>query len=212
MKKLTSLFVALLITIAAQAQLTKADIFGSEEIIWLGLDFSQVHFIGEAAQWQDVGDINNDELRDKYFVAWNDLFINEQSKYDVAGAVGRSEVSYATEVTEKSNNKLTRDFFSSNGNDYQLLDEQKVQKLVSKYNFQGKSGVGMMFFVEGMSKGKAEASMWVAFVDMKAKKVLLTKRLEEKSGGFGFRNYWAKPFYLALKDMKKGAFKKWKKG
>lgn len=212
MKKLTSLFVALLITIATQAQLTKADIFGSEEITWLGLDFSQVHFIGEAAQWQDVGDINNDELRDKYFVAWNDLFINEQSKYDVAGAVGRSEVSYATEVTEKSNNKLTRDFFSSNGNDYQLLDEQKVQKLVSKYNFQGKSGIGMMFFVEGMSKGKAEASMWVTFVDMKAKKVLLTKRMEEKARGFGFRNYWAKTFYLALKDMKSGAFKKWKKG
>ncbi len=212
MKKLTSLFVALLITIAVQAQLTKADIFGSEEITWLGLDFSQVHFIGEAAQWQDVGDINNDELRDKYFVAWNDLFINEQSKYDVAGAVGRSDVSYATEITEKSNNKLTRDFFTGNGNDYQLLDEQKVQKLVSKYNFQGKTGIGMMFFVEGMSKGKAEASMWVTFVDMKAKKVLLTKRMEQKASGFGFRNYWAKPFYLALKDMKKGTFKKWKKG
>lgn len=204
------LLTALIIGVVAQAQLTKADIFGSKEITWLGLDFTQVYFIGEAAQWQDVGEITNDQLRDKYFVAWNDLFINEQQKYDVAGAVGRSEVSYAINITEKTNNKITRDFFTSDGNNYQLLDEQKVQKLVSKYNFQGKTGIGMMFFVEGMSKGKAEASMWVTFVDMKAKKVLLTERLEEKATGFGFRNYWAKPFYLALKDMKKGTFKRWK--
>lgn len=210
MKKLTMLLTALIIGVVAQAQLTKADIFGSKEITWLGLDFTQVYFIGEAAQWQDVGEITNDQLRDKYFVAWNDLFINEQQKYDVAGAVGRSEVSYAINITEKTNNKITRDFFTSDGNNYQLLDEQKVQKLVSKYNFQGKTGIGMMFFVEGMSKGKAEASMWVTFVDMKAKKVLLTERLEEKATGFGFRNYWAKPFYLALKDMKKGTFKRWK--
>ena len=43
--------------------------------------------------------------------------------------------------------------------------------------------------------------MWVTFVDMNKKTVLFTKRLTEKSGGFGFRNYWAKIFFGALKDI-----------
>jgi len=51
--------------------------------------------------------------------------------------------------------------------------------------------------------------MWVTFVDMNKKTVLFTKRLTEKSGGFGFRNYWAKTFNNALKDIDKD-LKKWK--
>lgn len=211
MKQLLSLFAALLIGFAAQAQLTKADIFTSKDITWLGLDFSQVYFIGDAAQWKDAGEVTNDQLRDRYFVGWNDLFVNEQKKYDVAGAVSRKDVSYATEITERSNNKLKRDFFSDDANNYQLLSEDKIKKLVSKYNFQGKTGIGLIFFVEGMNKGKAEASIWVTFVDMQDKKVLLTQRMEEKAGGFGFRNYWAKSFYMVLKDMKGGVYQKWKK-
>jgi len=44
---------------------------------------------------------------------------------------------------------------------------------------------------------------------MNDKTVLLTKRLTEESGGFGFRNYWAKTFAGALKDIGK-ELKSWK--
>jgi hypothetical protein len=44
--------------------------------------------------------------------------------------------------------------------------------------------------------------MWVTFVDMKSKTVLLTKHMEGKAGGFGFRNYWAKSFLNVLKSIK----------
>ncbi len=194
-----------------QAQ-TKADVFDEKnEITWLGLDFTQVKFIGSAAQWGDAGEINNEQLQEKYFPSWNQLFINEPKKFDVAGAVNRSEVGYAPEITEKANKAVKgKNFFSENMDDYSLLTEEKIVALVKKYDFSGKSGIGLLFFVEGMSKAKEEASMWVTFVDMKSKKVLYTVRQTGKSGGFGFRNYWAKPFALVLKDMK-GNYKKWKK-
>lgn len=168
----------------------------------VGLDFSQLKFIGDAAQWKDAGEITNSQMRDKYFPGWNELFIKEKDRYKVADAVRRTEVSYALDVTEKANNALKGNFFESDGNFYHSLDEKKVGDLVKKYDFKGHSGVGMMFFVEGMSKGREAASVWVTFVDMKTKTVLLTKQMEGKAGGFGFRNYWAKSFLNVLKAVK----------
>jgi hypothetical protein len=74
--------------------------------------------------------------------------------------------------------------------------------MVKKYDFNGKKGVGLMFFVDGMSKAKDEASAWITFVDMKSKKVLLTAHKTGKAGGFGFRNFWAKSFDNILDGVK----------
>ena len=183
---------------------TKADIFnGSTEITWLGIDFTQAKFIGSAFQFKDAGEITNGEFRDKYVPSWNQLFINEQKKYDVAKTVKRSEVKYAMDVTEKGNNSIKGNFFSDDPNDYKKLDEQKVANIIKNYDFQGKSGIGMLFVIDGMSKSKEEASGWVTFVDMKSKKVLLTEYKTGKAGGFGFRNYWAKSFQNILKAAEK---------
>jgi len=210
MKKLISLSLALLVFWGADAQ-SKADIFdASQEITWLGLDFSQVRYIGSAAQWKDVGDITNAQMKDKYFPAWNQLFVSEQKKYDVASAVSRTEVKYAVEITDKANAALkNKDFFSDNPEHYYSLDEQKVAALVKKYDFGGKSGIGLLFFVEGKSKDRDEAVAWVTFVNMKSKTVLLTVREAGKPGGVGFRNYWAKSFYNMLKGVKND-YKNWK--
>ena len=181
---------------------TKADIFtGSSDITWLGMDFTQTKFIGSATQFKDAGEISSSEFRDKYIPGWNQLFINEQKKYDVAKAVKRTEVKYAMDVTEKANNSIKGDFFSNDPNDYKKLDEQKIASLVSKYDFQGKTGIGLIFFIDGMSKGKDEASGWITFVDMKTKKVLSTEYKTGKAGGFGFKNYWAKSFHNILQGV-----------
>ena len=59
----------------------------------------------------------------------------------------------------------------------------------------------MMFFVEGMDRGTTEEGIWITFVDMKSKTVLLTKYQSLKAQGSGFRNYWAKPLYVTIKEM-----------
>ena len=209
MKKTIIILLAVFITTCSNAQ-TKADIFGSAPITWLGLDFTHLKFIGGAAQFKDAGTITNSDMRTKYFPAWNNLFVAEQKKYDVAGAVHRDNVSYATEITQNANDKSTADYFTEKSEDYQLLTSDMISTLVANYDFKGKTGIGLLFFVEGLSKDKVEASMWVTFVDMGSKKVLLTNQMTGGSGGFGFRNYWAKSFYSVLQDMEHD-FKKWSK-
>ena len=176
----------------------------SGDITWLGLDFSQAKFIGPASQFKDAGEVSSEEFRDKYTVSWNQLFIDEQKKFNVAEMVHRSgpEVKYALEVTAKANGNIKREIFGASPNDFKTLDEKKIGDLVSRYDFQGKTGTGVIIFVEGMSKGLGEAAGWVTEVDMKSKKVILTTYKVGKAGGFGFRNYWAKSWANILKEAK----------
>lgn len=208
------------------AQLTKADVFDEKTpITWLGIDFSLTKFIGSANQGSiaegvkslfhkkdDAADdqITNTGFRDTYTTAWNQLFVDEIKKYDVAKAVHRESVKYALDVAIKSNKALTnKDFFSNNPSDFKRLTEDSIAAAVKKYDFQNNDGIGLIFFVEGMSKGLASAGMWVTFVNIKTKTVLLTKYQTAKPGGAGFKNYWARTFYLVIKDMESD-FKKWK--
>lgn len=202
MKRLLTVLLALCLPLALFAQKNGSSILKSEEpITWLGMDFSQLRFIGSAMQFKDAGEVTDAQMRDKYYPGWNDLFVNEQKKYDVAKYVKRSSVTYETGVTQKANNAARGKVFTDDPDEYQLLTEEKVGKLVKGYNFQGVKGVGLVFFVEGMSKGKEEVSAWVTFVDTKSKTVIATRRVTGKAGGFGFRNYWAKGLFNILKDI-----------
>ena len=65
--------------------------------------------------------------------------------------------------------------------------------------------------MEGMSKSKKGASMWVTFVDVTSKKILFTERVEGEGGmAFGFRNYWAVPIRDVIEDIKKKKYAEWK--
>lgn len=204
-KWIIALFFVSICTQSLFAQATKADIFDqSKQITWLGVDYSQAKFIGAATQWENAGKIDNAQIRDIYVPAWNQIFINEQKKYNVADALHRSSVNYDIDVTIKANNKLTeKDFFTNNPSDFKKLTDADIANVVKGYDFGKNTGVGLMFIAEGMSKGEGEMGLWVTFVDMKTKTVLLDYYQTEKPGGFGFRNYWAKPLYTALKDIKK---------
>lgn len=193
-------------TVSAQSE---SDVYGgSADITWLGMDFTQVKFIGSATQFKDAGEISNSEFRDKYIPAWNQLFLDEPKKYDVAKAVRRTEVKNSIDVTDNVNSKIKKEFFSNSTDEYASLNESKVADLVKSYDFKGKSGIGLMFFIDGMSKGKKEVSAWVTYVNMKTKKVLTTFHTSAKAGGFGFRNYWAGGFKNVLEDVEKDYKKK----
>lgn len=46
------------------------------KVTWLGIDFSQVRLLG------DVG-ATSAELKDRYFIAINDVVVNETEKYNI---------------------------------------------------------------------------------------------------------------------------------
>ncbi len=211
-KNILSIAILLLVLQASQlsAQFTKSDLYkATNKITWIGVDYSEVKFIGPATGWGDEGTKSPTEMRDKYFPAWNELITGEPKAFKIAEAVGRDEVNNAIDITAEANAKMNKkEIFSENIGDFQLLTEGDVQSMLKKYDFKGNDGIGFLLIAEGMSKGREEASYWATFVDMKSKKVILTKRVLGKAGGFGFRNYWAGTVKSVMKSMKKD-FKKW---
>lgn len=206
--KLTSLVAFLFLLGTTQPLFAQSlkEVFNSPEtpVFYLGVDFTLARLI-------DAPEVASD-IRDRQYPAINDLIVNESKKYDLAGAFHKSNIEHDLGLVAKRNAKInTEEIKSTNSADYNRLKEEDITKLVKGFDFEGKKGVGLLFVVDGMSKGKKGEGIWVTLIDMAAKKVLMTERMEGKTGmAFGFRNYWATPIRDVINDIEKKKYKEWK--
>jgi hypothetical protein len=100
---------------------------------------------------------------------------------------------------------------TNNPSDYLHLKEEDVAAIIKGYDFQGLDGLGVMFNVESLNKLDQKAAIWVTFIDLKTKDVLLTERMIERAGGAGLRNYWARSFFDVIDRIKAKQFEAWRK-
>lgn len=166
-------------------------------ITWLGLDFSQAKFIGDTERF------NTDEDVFKLMYALNVLMISEAEKYDIGKAFKKNNVTQKLDVTVEHNKVLdAQSIVSTDLNDVKRLAPDDIQEIIAGYDFDTLKGLGLMFNVEAFSKVHNKASIFVTFIDMENKQVVLTERFTASPKGFGLRNYWAGAVYTMLKSLK----------
>lgn len=206
MQKLKVLIFLLLPTMVAVGQ-DPSDVFKeTTPITWLGLDFTATKFIGDRERLGSESDLRH------LLVALNELLITEEAKFDIAAAIDKKKVVRDFDVTQDNNAKLdVMGMLSNSEKDYLHLTREGVAEIISKYDFKGLTGIGLMFNIESFSKLNAEASMYVTFIAMDTKEVLFTERLVAPPAGFGMRNFWAKTVYEVMIKMKKKEFAMWKR-
>lgn len=209
MNKLSYLFSFMMIFILnanlnnAKAQTVK-DIFTDETpITYLGIDFSNSKFYG------DPGTVDGNEMVD-LLKKINDVIVFEYAKkYNIAAAIKHSNIDLKIDLTDKLNVNIDgKKFITYNPGDINKLEEADINKIVGKYKTTGK-GIGMIFIVDNMDKSQNTTTAWVTFFNLGNKKVLLTEKMTSKAAGFGFRNFWTKPFYDMIKDIKTTYYTKW---
>jgi len=173
--------------------------------LYLGIDFTQAKLIDDATA-------NEIDIRDRQYNGINDLVVTETKKFDINGAFHKSNIDHDLGLVAKRNTKADADKIkSTNTSDFHRFKEADVVSLVKGFDFGDKSGLGILFVVEAMSKSAKATAFWVTFVDIKAKKVLLTDRVEAKTGmSFGFRNYWASSVKNLLDEIEGSKYKEWK--
>jgi hypothetical protein len=199
----------LFITGAAQSSIaqTAKEVFNSSEtpVLYLGIDFTKARLIDDATA-------NEMDIRDRQFAGINDLIITETKKYDLAGAFHKSSIDHDLGLVAKRNEKVNAEQIkSTNTSDFHRLKEDDISTLVKGFDFADKKGVGLLFVMEAMSKSEKSAAVWVTIIDMKAKKVLMTERIESKTSmAFGFRNYWASAIRNLIDAIEKKKYKEWK--
>ncbi len=183
------------------------EFFGSSETkaLYLGIDFTQAKLIDDATA-------NEMDIRDRQYNGINDLVVTETKKFDFNGAFHKTNIDHDLGFVAKRNTKADAEKIkSTNTSDFHRFKDADVVSLVKGFDFGDKSGLGILFVVEAMSKSAKATAFWVTFVDMKAKKVLLTERIEAKTSmAFGFRNYWASSVKNLLDIIEDKKYKEWK--
>jgi hypothetical protein len=199
MKK--NLFViCLLFALSYTSAQTKEEIFNAPSITWYGLDFSLIKLLG-SSEFKNL-----QEIKENYFHSMNDVLISEKKKYDLEKFLHKKSVIYNLEVVKKNNDSIDYHNLTTDNRQYsEFISKQMVQELIGKYNCGSDKGIGLVFVMENFDKlfNNNRASMIVVFFDIGTKKVLLSERMTEKGGGFGFRNFWVSSVYKVLKQLRK---------
>ncbi|MGB4844881.1 MAG: hypothetical protein WBP16_10480 [Ferruginibacter sp.] len=201
-------FVSNTATLFAQ---TVKDVFTNTEtaITYLGIDYYKARLIN------DPGSNNTSDIKNRLFNSMNQVVVAEPKNYDITGAFNRSNSvsSDLTAVTARNEKTIADDITSTNAADFYRLTEADIAAEVKALSFKDKSGVGLVFIMEGMKKEekKSYGSVWVVLVDMKSKKVLMAERMEQEAAGFGFRNFWVSIVKKSIIEINKKKYKDWKK-
>jgi len=190
---------------------TAKDIFtvNDYEFTWLGIDYSQVKLIGDFSQISGVREVSPSSLKSKYFPAWNNLVINERFKYNIEGALRKTNLQYdISEVTVKNAEARLEEMEVYNNPNY---NQEKIQEIVNGYSFAGKKGVGILFVAECMNKAAEEAYYHVVLINVTTKEILIYERMRGKPAGIGLRNYWAGSIYSVIRTIENNRYKMWKR-
>lgn len=201
---LFAVFLTIGLTLKAQSL---SEVFSNKDIpiFYYGIDFTKAKLINDPSA-------NAKDIVERQFAGINALMINEPKKYDIAAAFRRKEMDADLAYTIKRNEKRDPDdILSSSSSDYNHLRESDVHALIKGFDGGKKSGVGLLFIVDAMSKTQKLVSVWVTLFDIKSRKVLLTDRVEGSvSAGFTFRNYWASGFKKIIDTIDKSKYNEWK--
>lgn len=189
---------------------TVKEFFNSTEtpLTYLGIDYYKARLIN------DPGLNNTSDIKNRLFNSMNQVVVAEPKNYNITGAFNRSNnVSNDLDAVTERNEKTNADNITSNDRaDFSRLTENDIAAEAKALNLKGKSGVGLVFIMEGMKKEekKSYGSVWVVLMDMKTKKVLLAERLEQEAAGFGFRNFWVSVIKKSIIEINKKKYKDWK--
>ena len=192
MKKLTLVLIIASLTLVCKGREPAVSL---DRITWFGLDYSHVQFIGHPSDFRDIP-----KIRDYYFNAWNYLVIAEKAKYDILGAFDAAEVVYALETAiDRSESRSMEGIVQI---DSRGLGKEELADVLRSYIDPSEYGTGALFIMETLNKFEKNAVMWVAVFEISTGEIHHLKKYSGRSGGFGFRNYWARPYYNVLSNLK----------
>ncbi len=167
----------------------------TDELVWFGIDYTLVKFIGTPDQFSDLP-----KIQSYYFRSWNELILTEKDKYDLNSAFSMATIHYNMENTILRSEQRVMDGIVQH-NAY-TIDEDQVKSVVSLNLDPSVNQVGAIFVMETLNKTEEISTMWLAVFDIASGEILYMRRYSGAVGGFGFRNYYAKSYYNVIQNLR----------
>jgi hypothetical protein len=176
-----------------------------DDIVWLGLDFTQVRLVG------DLGTVSREELI-PLFDDINRLVISESSKFNFKDAFRRDEIPYDIEIVTKLNSAIDpgKAIAYTSSDEQGRLNAETISVLVKQYKIEKPEGIGLVFFMETLDKLREKGTMWVTFFSLPDRNVLFTEKMTGVAGGISFRNHWSRTVYEVLNEIRATKYIEWK--
>jgi hypothetical protein len=188
---------------------TVNDIFEpNTTITWLGIDMTGAIFIGDREKWGSQSDIQNT------IKSFNDLVESQyERKFNIAAMLKKkTPATLKLDITRNHNAELDiSNILSEKSADHIHLRKDGVEQIAAAYNYEGMTGIGLMFNIESFNKTNNEGSMWITFVNMATGEVILTERMTAGPRGVGVRNYWLGAIFEMMEQIRGREYERWRK-
>lgn len=204
-KGITALFLFSSVIFTGYSQ-KQQDIFNrmGPEIVWLGLDFTQVRIVGP------LGTVDKSEIKE-LFDDINMVVITERSKYNFEAALRKDEVPYNLKTVTNLNSEIDPgQAVAYASKEESRLNEEAISVLIKKYRIENKEGIGLVFFMETLDKIRENGTMWVTFFSLADGNILFTERMSGPAGGISFRNHWARTVYEVIDQIRNTKYAEWR--
>ncbi len=179
------------------------DFLNDREILWAGINFSNAKFTRNAF------DITQ-EIMQHYFHEWNMLILNDQKKYDIRMSFRKPVMQYDLSVVTKINKNVRLNSVMTSRIDLKdTLSEEKIREYIPKMVISAKQRFALTFLVESFDAQAKVAAIWVVIYTAEHGELVLCEQFIKTPSGIGTRNYWARPFYNILYDIKSHEFLRW---
>lgn len=198
MKKITLLSVLFLYITHLSAQDTKK-VFGSLNIGWYGMDFTQARMLG-------FGDESPTKIKDECFRAWNDVTID----LDMAKVFQKNTAFKDPNGITKMN--LARPTENLKADEDLEFTPEIIADMVKKIPLgQKKDGLAVTFLVQSFNKTSLTATVHVVFFDIANRSVLWSKKMTGKAGSGDIKKSWAAAMRDIFTQIQKKEFDNWRK-
>ncbi|AEA43418.1 hypothetical protein [Fluviicola taffensis] len=189
---------------------TSEDLFKatSFKITWLGIDYSHVKLIGDISEKQKLA-LTPEQIKEKYFVAWNKIISDEHRKYDVQKMFRSRYVGTNVEkITQINAEAKTDEMIDTESPNY---DKSTIEEFLESTNFE-LDGIGFLLIAETLDQTKETGTYIFVAINLNDNNaILIYDRIAGKCWGGNFRNYWSNTFFEVIVKITEELYPKWKK-
>jgi hypothetical protein len=173
---------------------TEKDLLTADSIVYYGVDFSFAKYMSPKY------DENLKEIKDIYFPAINYVILDEPKKFNFEKYLHKNKIIRIIDIVNKRNAAIDESKLRIEVDTFKVSIEN-IENALKQYDCGKMTGIGLVIFIQKLSKSEDKAEMNFIFFNIETKTILLNKYFSKHPGGFGFRNYWVNTIYKALKDF-----------
>lgn len=181
----------LFVSVFAHAQNKEAQ-KSFNDIYFFGVDYSKVKVLGSIespAQFKSA------------FMEINDLFYNEEKKYNVTKYFRKVVVSNSFSAVINRIGAMSEEEIKSSDPDYEI-SRSTLEDMIKTLPVKETEGVGLVIIAEKLDKSQLKGYYHIVYFDIKTRDLIDTWRANGKPRGFGVRNFWAGSILKAIQSVK----------